>query len=199
MDNLTDSWNAAKKSILPPQQSAQQLLHAARKGNRSILRFHSWNIAILMVTLAGIIAFFVKVAPVRETISRTGAGLMIGGLIIRIIVEVTSLLQYKKIHFGDTALDATDKAIRFYNFRKRIHGPVTLTILLAYFIGAFLLLPEFSIHISTPVLTLMYSGFVLSAFIFGWQIKKSMKKELDNISLLGKIRTGFTEPENDNH
>ena len=175
------------------------MLNAARNSNRSILQFHAWNIAILVVTLAGIAAFFVLVAPVRETVSRTGAGLMIAGLFIRIILEVASLLQYKKIRFGDTALDATDKAMGFYNFRKRIHGPVTLNILLAYFIGAFLLLPEFSLYISTPVLTLMYSGFVLSAFIFGWQIKKSMKKELDNISLLGKIRTGFTEAEQDSY
>jgi hypothetical protein len=188
MDELTNKWKKAKGAAALLPQPVEQLIAAAREKKKSNLYFHYGNIIILSITLVGISLFFYYVAPFRELLSRAGVVLMVGGLIIRIVIEIFSVLKSQKIQMLHDASRTTNDTLAFYRFRKTIHGPVTITIVGLYCLGFVMLGPEFSRYIALEWMILMYSSFVLGALLLIWQIRKGIQKEMRILLELAELK-----------
>lgn len=188
MDEFKNKWKKAKEAAILPPQNIEALIDSAQQKKRSNLYFHYGNIIILSITLIGLSLFFYYVAPFRELLSRTGVALMLGGLIIRIVIEIYSVLKSKKIRMLNDAASTTSDTLEFYRFRKKIHGPVTITIVALYCLGFIMLGPEFSKYIALEWMILMYLSFVLGAVLLIWQIGKGIQKEMKILLELAELR-----------
>ena len=113
---------------------------------------------------------------------------MIGGLIIRIAIELYSALRSRNINVADTAAQSLQNSVSFYNFRKRIHGPVTVTIFVLYFIGFYMLTPEFSRYISIGWMIIMDVGAVIVAGFLIVAIRKGIKQELRDLEKMVELQ-----------
>ena len=190
-DELQRKWQKNKQNIKNNPEATNKMLAAINAKKKSNTRFHYGNISVLSIVVLGIASFFYYVAPVKEIISRIGVFLMIGSLSLRIIVEYISILKSKKIDVVDNVLKTTNNTVAFYTFRKKIHGPVTLTIIALYTIGFYMITPEFSIYFSTWQIILIDVSYIIGAIIPFITIRKSIQKEmrtlLEIIELKNKI------------
>jgi hypothetical protein len=184
MDDLNQIWKEARQGIEPAPENVGDMIVSAMKKKKSVLFFHYGNIITLTVVLIMISAFFFFVAPFRDLLSWVGVGMMVVGLVIRILVEIYSAHLYGRIQITNDASTATNNTVSFYQFRKKVHGPLTISIVAIYIVGFYMLSPEFSKHIPMDWLI----GFDLSvipvAVILVWQIRKGILKEMATLSSL---------------
>lgn len=177
IDDLKNKWNKAKTSG-PDRASTTHIIELSKKKMRGAVKMHIGNIAVLTISLIGISAFFVYVAPLQETLSHIGIAMMLGGLFIRIMIECFSIYRSSKVDFSETAMEASNKTMSFYSYRKRIHGPVTVGILIAYTIGFYILTPEFADYFTITQVVLMDVSYLFAAAIFSFSIRKAIKDEM---------------------
>jgi len=78
--------------------------------------------------------------------------------------------------------------IRFYQFRKAMHGPVTISIVIAYLAGFAMVLPELSKYVSSLLLVIFTTAFLLSGGFIIYKVRQSIKKEMDNLRFFLSIR-----------
>lgn len=193
MDELVNQWKKAKEDLPPLKQSMQEISKSATKKKREVLYAHYGTIVILSITLIVISYFFIYVAPFRDLLSRIGVALMTGGLTIRIILELFSIIRSNKIHLSGNAAQITASALSFYQFRKKVHGPVTITIVALYILGFYMLMPEFSKYIELVwMIVLCFSAIPISVFLI-WQIKKGIRQEMKTLHEIAQISTQLTE------
>ncbi len=180
-EELQRQWQKDKEDIESKPEIIDNMLSSVKKKKDATIRFQFGNIIVLLITMIGISAFFYYVAPVKELISRIGVGLMVGGLFIRIVIELISVVKSKKIDVGDEVLQATQNALNFYTFRKKIHGPVTIIIIALYTIGFYMITPEFSLYFNTWQIILIDVSYLVAALIFIPIVRKSIKKEVKTL------------------
>ncbi|MCK8522933.1 hypothetical protein M0D21_15250 [Aquimarina sp. D1M17] len=190
-DALQRQWQKDKEQVENNLESKDEMLATiTSKGNWS-QRFHYGNIIVLILVLVGIGSFFYFVAPVQKTLSHIGIGLMTGGLALRICIEFISISKLKKINSYDTVLKSTSSALSFYQFRKKIHGPITISIIVLYTIGFFLITFEFALYFSSTSMVLIYISYVIGAIIPIVLVRKNIIKEIkilhDIVLLKNKI------------
>ncbi len=190
-EELQRKWQKNKQNIKKNPEAIDKMLITIAAKKKSNIRFHYGNISILFIIVLGVASFFYYVAPVKEIASRIGVFLMIGSLFLRILIEYLSILKSKKIDVVDNVLKTTNNTLDFYTFRKKIHGPVTLTIIALYTIGFYLITPEFSIYFSTWQMILIDGSYIIGAIIPFLIVRKSIQKEmhtlLEIIDLKNKI------------
>ncbi|SNT28094.1 hypothetical protein SAMN05421640_3149 [Ekhidna lutea] len=177
LDDLKNKWSDAKGGN-PKHPSAEEVINLSKKKKKGAVNMHIGNIAILTITLIGISAFFIYVAPLQEILSHIGIALMTGGLLLRILIECYSTYRSTKLEISDSTAVSNEKFLKFYAYRKRIHGPVTISILVAYTIGFYILTPEFSTYFTTTQVVIMDLSYLLAAAIFGFSIRKGIKDEM---------------------
>lgn len=187
MDDLVNEWKNAKNEPAANQPDLDTIIRKAESTKKSSRTFHIGNIIVLCIVALLLAAFFITVAPVQESLSHLALVLMLGGLLVRIIIEVISHRKLQHIDVTQTSAEANREALNFYTFRKKVHGPVTVAIIIAYVIGVGLLLPEFSNYLTTNSLLLYYAGFVVWGVIFIFFIRKKIGREVQALRDLGKI------------
>lgn len=178
MDDLKQIWKSAKGNAGRANVSAGTLISLAESKKKKALSAHYWNISILALLVIMLWTFFRVFFPFQETLSRTGVGLMIGGVMLRILIEIFSIAKSNKVRVSDATTQATEDTIAFYEFRKKIHGPVTLIIVLLYIIGFYFLSPEWSLYMPMGALIVMDAGFLVLMFVLAYFIRKGMMQEL---------------------
>ena len=189
LNKLKDQWKDAKASVSKPDDATmEEFMKQAQKKKRNVLYAHYGNAAVLTVTLLMIGLFFYHITPFRDLISHIGVGLMMGGLLIRIIIELYSSQRSKLIQLTDQALTHVDQTVSFYQFRKKIHGPVTILIVALYTIGFYMLTPEFSKYLQLHWVILMDLSYVIGAIILVTQIRKGIRAEMKDLSELVEMR-----------
>jgi hypothetical protein len=188
MDDLKKIWKSAKGNVGRANVSADTLIQQAKSKKKKTLASHYGNIGILASVAVILWLCFRFLFPFRETLSRTGVALMIGGLIVRIAIEFFSIVKSNKVRVSDTTARATEDTIAFYEFRRKIHGPVTLTIVILYIIGFYLLSPEFSKYMTMQWVIIMDIGFLVGAGIMSWAIRTGIRQELEDLRQLIEIR-----------
>ena len=146
-----------------------------------------------MITLIAISLFFYYVAPVKETLSRIGAGLMILGLEFRILIEIISIYKAKQIKSHDKTLKTTENTIKFHQFRKTIHGVIAPIIIGLYTVGFYMITPEFSLYMSFWNLVLIDVSYVVIGIILFIVIRKSVKEEMQKLTEIMKLKNEITE------
>ena len=194
---LEDAWNQSKKELQSSSTNLESTYEKIRAHKKESFLFYYGTIAILSATFIMIFSFFYFVAPVEQLLSRTGAGLMLGGLIIRILFEIISIKKAKKIRVSDNSLEAVNTSINFYQFRKKIHGIVAPIIIALYTIGFYLLTPEFLIYMETwNVILFDVSYFFIAIFLFV-QIRKGVRKEMDSVRKTVDLKKELLEGKSD--
>jgi hypothetical protein len=173
----------------------ETLIRRARVKKRSTLYFHYGNIAVLSFTLAMVVLFFYYLFPFQDTLSKAGVAFMAGGLALRILIEIFSTLKSLKIDMSDEALKTTDQTLRFYNFRKKIHGPVTLVIVAFYSAGFYMLMPEFSRHMAGWIIVGLIVAYIVLAVLLIWQIRKGILEEMKNWSEILQLTAELNKPD----
>jgi hypothetical protein len=175
---LESVWQSGKESIQSAPESLQTIYAQIQKNKRSNFLSYYGTIAILSITLLGVASFFYFVAPVQEILSRIGVGLMLVGLFIRIILEITSTFQSKKVHVQSNSLEAVNNAIGFYQFRKKVQFVVAPIIVAFYTIGFYVITPEFLTYLSMESVILFDAIYLVMAVILFIQIRKGVIKEM---------------------
>jgi hypothetical protein len=191
MDDLKSIWKSAKGNTEKAVTAATLISQAeAKKKNAVTSQF--WNTGILLAVAIMLALVFYFFFPFRDTLSRTGIGFMIGGLLVRIAIEIFSISKSNKVNVSDTTTQATDDTLAFYEFRRKIHGPVTLTIVMMYIAGFYMLSPEFSRYISQTTLVIIDVGFLIGAIVMALLIRTGMQKELRDLESVIKIKKALT-------
>ncbi|QSE96631.1 hypothetical protein [Fulvivirga lutea] len=191
-DDIKNKWQSAKKEQSTSKVSAVELIELSKKKMKSVVNMHLANMGILIITFIGIVAFIVYLARFQETLSHIGVALMLGGLAIRIVIEGYSIYLSSAIDLSKSVQEVNEQYLGFYNYRKRIHGPVTITILVLYVIGYFLLLPEFNVYLSDTMMIFITVSLIPAAFIVGYSIKNGIKKEMGILTELMDTRDSLT-------
>ena len=124
-------------------------------------------------------------------VGRCGVSLMIGSISVRILIELFSIYLSTKIDLSAAAMKTNHDWLKFYQFRKRIHGPVTLIIIVLYTIGFYMLTPEFSLHFSFPVMILIDLSYIIGAIIFTWFIRNAIRKEMKYLAAVLDLQHGI--------
>ncbi|GAA4274843.1 hypothetical protein U6A24_12005 [Aquimarina gracilis] len=187
-EDLQRKWQKNKEELKNDPKSTTEMLSAIKAKKKSSVEFQYGNIIVLTITLFVISAFFYYVAPVKQVLSRIGVGMMIGGLLLRIIIEFISVTRSKKIDIVDNVLSTTENTISYYNFRKKIHGPITIIIIGLYSIGFFMITPEFSLYFTTWQMILIDGSYIIGAAIFIPIIRKSIKQEVKTLLEIIELR-----------
>lgn len=192
MDDLMDLkilWQDARRHGAKPSVDSHHIISMAEKQKGNTVKVHVVNILVLAAVVVGLIAFFSYVAKFNFLISHVGEALMIISLIVRIIIELFSIYLSGKIDLSESAFKTNDAWLKFYKFRKRIHGPVTIIIVVLYTIGFYLLTPEFSLYFSKPMMILIDLSYIPAAAIYTYFIRMAIKKEMRFLDSLLKLQT----------
>lgn len=195
LDDLKNMWQNARETAPQPTANVAAIIQQANQKKGKSLRVQWANIIILLLVLLGLSAFFVYVAPLQWLISRIGIGLMTGGLFLRIIIELGSIYYASKIDLTKATTEANETFLRYFQFRKRIHGPVTMTIVALYTIGFYLLTPEFSEYFSTPMMILIDGSYIVGATIFIWSIRSAIRREMGHLREIQRLQLDMTSGE----
>jgi len=188
LEELKGVWKNAKQKTLPGSIDTTAIIIAARKRKLGTLKIKVLNILVLVLTLIGIGLFFFYVAKFNDLLSHVGSALMIGGLSLRIIIECYSIYLSLQIDLSKASIDTNKSFLEFYKFRKRIHGPVTITILVLYTVGFYMLTPEFSLFFSFRMMVLIDLSYIVGASIVVFAIRRAIRNEMMHLSEIRKLQ-----------
>ncbi len=192
-NKLQNKWEINKKEIELSNDSLDILYSKIKKKEKENYFFYYGTITILLATLIVISLFFYYIAPVKETFSRIGVGLMISGLLFRILIEIISIYKAKQINNIDNTLKTTENTINFHQFRKTIHKVIAPIIIVLYTIGFYIITPEFSLYIEFWNLVLIDISYVFIGIILFIVIRKGVKKEMQKLNDIIKLKGDLTD------
>jgi hypothetical protein len=192
-NKLQNNWESNKKEIELSNDSLDILYSKIKEKEKENYFFYYGTTTILLATLIVISLFFYYVAPVKETLSRIGVGLMISGLIFRIFIEVISIYKAQQINNIDNTLKTTENTINFHQFRKTIHKVIAPIIIVLYTIGFYIITPEFSLYIEFWNLVLIDISYVIIGIILFLVIRKGVKKEMQKLTDIMELKNDIME------
>lgn len=190
-EQLKNTWKEARKE--QPSIDSSAMLRTILKNHASSKRAHLMNVLILFITVLGLTAFFYFVAPMQETLSRVGIGLMVGGLIVRIIIELVSHQKARQIDYSTNSSLSAKQAQEFFAYRKKIHGPVTFIIVALYTIGFYSLTPEFSNYFSPLWMWIIDGSYLLIGVLLFLGIRKGIVREIRDLKRIGDLQNALNE------
>ncbi len=186
-NDIQNLWKQEKDNI-GTNSNAASIIRLAEHKRKKTTRTQLANITVLVFVVLVLISYFVFVARFQQILSKTGEVLMIGSLLIRIFIETGSIFYSKHIDFSETALKNNDTFLRYFRFRKKIHGPVTVAILIIYTIGFYMLTPEFISWFPMWLLILIDVSYIVAALIFSYFIRSAIKREMKALHQIHQFR-----------
>ncbi len=180
LSDLKNKWMDAREaqSLQMRSEESQKLVALSAKKLKLSIVEHVKTIVVLVLTCVGITLCFIYITPFKEVLSQIGMWLMQGALVLRIAVELYSIVLSSKIKFTDAAVKSNNMALRFYQFRKKVHGLFTLLVVLVYSLGFYLLTPEFLKYLDGTQVLLIDLSYLVGAVIFTFFIRLAIKKEM---------------------
>lgn len=193
-DDITMLWQQAKtKNQSSSVADLSEIKSQAAAKKKSALMAHYGNAGVLSVTVIMLVFYFYYLYNFQDVLSNIGINLMIGGLIIRIAIEIYSAVRSRNINLADTAAQSLQNSVAFHEFRKRIHGPITIIIFALYFVGFYMLTPEFSRHISLVWMIIMDVGALIVAAFLIFVIRKGIKQELRDLEKMVELQRSLVQ------
>lgn len=192
-EQLRSKWENNKKSIESQTDNFDDLYKMIKSKEKDNYFFYYGTITILLITLTVISLFFYYVAPVKEILSRIGAGLMVLGLLFRIGIEIISIYKAKRINSLDNTLKTAENTISFHQFRKSIHQIITPIIIGLYTIGFYMITPEFSLYMKLWSIVLIDISYVVIGVILFIVIRKGVKKEMEKLRDIVSLKNELIE------
>jgi hypothetical protein len=195
LDEIKTLWLQAKGKSheQAAKQDANTLIGLGEAKKKSALSAHYGNALILSATLAMLIFYFYYLYNFKEVLSHIGINLMVGGIAVRIAIEIFSVTRSLKIRISDTTTESIKNSIAFHQFRKRIHGPVTRWIFGLYFVGFYMLTPEFLQHIRLPWVIVIDTSAILIALVLIKVIGTGIRQELKDLEAMVNLQEGLTK------
>jgi len=194
LDDIKSMWQQAKESGQHQKTAdVNALITLGEAKKKSMLAAHYGNALVLSITVAVLIFYFYYLYHFQMTLSHIGYNLMIGGLIVRIAIEIFSVVRSKRISISDTAVHSLENSIAFYQFRRRIHGPITIFIFTLYFVGFYMLTPEFSKYISLKGVILMDTSALVVAAVLILFIRRGILQELRDLEKIVELQKSLTK------
>lgn len=185
MQDIINTWKEGRGVL--QNESIEQLISKAKGKKRSVLTAHFITVAVLGTTFI-LIAFFCYYQKTFSTaLSYRGLYIMMGCLLLRIGIEVLSIVKSKAIQFTESTEKATREALHFYAFRRKVHGPVTIIIFGLYIVGFYLLSPELSNYLAFESMMLLHISFIIGALILVWIITNGIRKETADLHHIKQI------------
>jgi uncharacterized membrane protein len=194
LDEIKKLWQKAKDTN--KDQSTQNIVDLIALGEtkkKSTLLAHYGNALVLTATVAVLVFYFYYLYDFQDVLSNIGINVMIGGLTLRIVIEIFSAIRSRRINISDTAAQSIQNSVSFYNFRKRIHGPVTIFIFVAYVIGFYFLTPEFSRHLDLTWVILMDASALIIFIVLALVIRKGIRQEFKDLEKIVELQTTLTK------
>ena len=186
-DQIQDAWNrqgGPQTRPLPPEE----IIQLAQKNTKEIRGKHRWTMGILLVSILLFCWYIIAYTGMRVSLFHAGLSLMLFSLLLRLVVEYVSYVQFLKVDIRADFQQYTKSITRFYEKRRRIHYFFTPVMLGAYVIGFVLLLPVFKKSFSTGFFWyILISG---SAFfiLFSWMVIRQVKKEMRLLTFLKQVQ-----------
>ncbi len=178
IDELKNRWKEARGKMPAKPASADKIIEMAENKRKTALSYQYGNVAVMAGTMVIVIVFLHFLYPFGEILSHVGTVMMWGGLLVRITVEFYSITKSRRIQLAEQALKTVGDTVRYYAFRKRVHGPVTVALVVVYIVGFALLTPEMLRYVETKWVIFFDSLFAGAAIFLVWQIRKGIRDEL---------------------
>lgn len=188
LKDLKNAWQQAKQNQPGISTSAEKLITQARQKTRSIFFEHYGNLIVLTSTLAMLFVFFFLLYSLQDLLTKVGISFMIGGLLVRISIEVISLQRAKKIEINKPTAHTLLAVLGFHRLRKQIHGPITIVIVILYVIGLYAVTPEVGRHISKQSFLLMHVSIPLLAIFLIAVGRRGISIEMKALNRLLEIQ-----------
>lgn len=192
-DNLKNKWKAARPSTSGGASNIAELVDKGEAKKKNAVYHQYGNIIVLTIVLIIISLCFYFFFPFKALLSQVGMFLMVAGLVVRIGVEIFSTIKSGNIQFSDHALKTTTNTLAYYNFRKIVNGPVTISLVITYVVGFYILTPEFIKYVDWRWMLLFDTLFTISGVILIWQIRKGIKKEMEDLRDLVQLQDELTK------
>ena len=186
-NDIKKLWEQDKTSEQNSPDSST-IIKLAEQKKRSTTRTQLANITVLLVVVLALLSYFVWVAKFQFTISKIGEALMCGSIVLRIGIELVSMIYAKRIDLSEAALKSNNSILSYYNFRKKIHGTVTIAIIILYSVGFYMLTPEFSHWFPLWLLILIDLSYILAALIFSYFIRSAIQREMKALNEIKRLR-----------
>ena len=190
---LQESWKSSRKNIKTPVNNFNTMYKKIEQKEKENFSFYYGTIIILIITLIAISLFFNYIAPVEQTLSRIGAGLMITGLIFRIIIEIISVIKAKRINKLDKTLQTVDNTLNFHQFRKTIHQIYSPIIIGLYSIGFYIIFPEFMLYMSIGMIWFIGISYLIMGIVLFILIRKGVVDEMQKLTDIMELKKDITE------
>ena len=183
-NNLEQAWQQqASKGV--PRPMPEQLMQFSEEQAKQVKTKFRWTMGVLSLVVLILVLYFGTYAGFTFTNFSIGLLLMISSLMVRIILEWFSTIQFRQL---DRLVDFStflQQSTNFYRKRRVLHFVITPLLYATYIVGFVLLLPVFKQEFSNGI----YWYFIFSGFgslgILAWFIYKANCKEL---SLLKKLQ-----------
>jgi len=194
LDDIKAMWQQTKEiSRQHNTTDVHTLIALGETKKKSMMAAHYGNALVLSATVLMLVFYFYYLYHFQMTLSHIGYNLMIGGLVIRIGIEIFSVIRSKRIKISDTATHSLETSIAFYQFRRRIHGPVTIFIFIAYFIGFYMLTPEFSKYIALQWVIIMDSSALVIGIVLALFIRRGILQELRDLEKIVELQKSLVK------
>ena len=190
---LQNSWKSSRNNIKTPTNNFDILYKKIEQKQKENFSFYYGTIIILTITLIAISLFFYYMAPVKETLSRIGAGLMITGLAFRILIEIVSVIKAKRINKLDKTLQTVDNSLNFHQFRKTIHQVYSPIIIGFYSIGFYIICPEFMLYMSVLMIWFIGISYLIMGTVLFIIIRKGVVDEMQKLRDIMELKKDIIE------
>ncbi len=190
---LQNSWKSSRNNIKTPTNNFDILYKKIEQKQKENFSFYYGTIIILTITLIAISLFFYYMAPVKETLSRIGAGLMITGLAFRILIEIVSVIKAKRINKLDKTLQTVDNSLNFHQFRKTIHQVYSPIIIGFYSIGFYIIFPEFMLYMSVLMIWFIGISYLIMGTVLFIIIRKGVVDEMQKLRDIMELKKDIIE------
>ena len=190
---LKDSWKISRNTIKTPRDNFGILYKKIEQKQKENFTFYYGTIIILVITLLAVSLFFYYMAPVKETLSRIGAGLMISGLAVRIFIEIISVFKAKRINKFDKTLQTVENALKFHQFRKNINQVYSPIIIALYSFGFYMIFPEFMLYLSIWKVWFIGISYLIMGSVLFRVIKKGVVEEMNKLRDILELKKDIIE------
>lgn len=184
-NQIQELWNS--QSDTSSSVRADEIILKAENHLKKIKRDHIVTIAILVVVVTVLVAYFIWLNLSRWNLFTTGLSLMIGMLVWRITLELISVKRFSSIKPDGSFSEYSKKITTFYTWRKKVHLVLTPIIYLSYIAGFMMLLPALKANLTAGMFwfcAISGSGFLIG---FGVFLIHLIRKEISILDYLKGI------------
>lgn len=172
-ENLKSQWDN-QSEIEVPNNGAQLIIEKTKR----LRNKQQITNVILGITVMTLVCFFFYIAAYNNAIVALALVLMVGGLIVRMLIERLSIRRLEKINIKADANTFKQRIIRYYKNRVKTHYVLTPIVFVMYIAGFAILLPFFKQDLSYGFYIYILVSGITFLLVIALFIRKQIKKEL---------------------